>query len=556
MSKKTSPLDRARAGFTPRLPGALTQGGVTLVTEDAATPVFAPMVSEEFPKTLGNKLVRVDAGPAGAPAGPMKVAVVLSGGQAPGGHNVIAGLFDALKKANPASRLYGFTGGPTGIIKNKYIELTSDLIDAHRNTGGFDLIGSGRGKIEKPEELEACRENLTNLEVQALVVIGGDDSNTNAAFLAEDFLAHGLDIRVIGVPKTIDGDMKNEFIEASFGFDSASKVFSELIGSICRDALSAKKYWHFIRLMGRSASHVTLEVALETQPNMALISEEAESKKWTLTDVVGQIAGVVCDRAAAGKSYGVLLIPEGLLEFLADFKDLIAALGGILGERGKEIEACPEGPERVAKVLPWLIGEPKVVYASLPLDAQLVLLTRDSHGNIPVSQLATEQILIHRVKAEVARREMELKKREPESKLKFSPLGHFFGYEGRCVQPSNFDANYCYALGYTAFQLLSNGLTGYTVSARNLAAGVEEWVMGGVPVTWMLNVEKRKGVDKAVIKKSLVDLGGAPFAAFAAGRDGWAVNDDYLFPGPIQYYGPPEVCDLLTRTLALESAGR
>ena len=556
MSKKTSPLDRARAGFTPRLPGALTQGGVTLVTEDAATPVFAPMVSEEFPKTLGNKLVRVDAGPAGAPAGPMKVAVVLSGGQAPGGHNVIAGLFDALKKANPASRLYGFTGGPTGIIKNKYIELTSDLIDAHRNTGGFDLIGSGRGKIEKPEELEACRENLTNLEVQALVVIGGDDSNTNAAFLAEDFLAHGLDIRVIGVPKTIDGDMKNEFIEASFGFDSASKVFSELIGSICRDALSAKKYWHFIRLMGRSASHVTLEVALETQPNMALISEEAASRKWTLTDVVGQIADVVCARAAAGKSYGVLLIPEGLLEFLADFKDLIAALNGILGERGKEIEACPEGPERVAKASGCLIGEPRFVYDSLPLDAQLVLLTRDSHGNIPVSQLATEQILIHRVKAEVARRETELKKRKPESKLNFSPLGHFFGYEGRCVQPSNFDANYCYALGYTAFQLLSNGLTGYTVSARNLAAGVEEWVMGGVPVTWMLNVENRKGVDKAVIKKSLVDLDGAPFAAFAAGRDEWAINDHYLFPGPIQYYGPPEVCDLLTRTLALESAGR
>lgn len=549
MSKTFSPLDRARESFSPRLPEALASTRISLVTDVASKgpDSYPDEVVRLFPNSLGQKLVRIAPGDSELPSEPITVGVVLSGGQAPGGHNVIAGLLDALKQANPDNRLVGFTGGPIGIIENDSMKLTPDVVQPYRNTGGFDLLGSGRDKIEKDEHLEACLQTLKAHNAKALVVIGGDDSNTNAAFLAEHFLAKGAGIQVIGVPKTIDGDMKNEFIEASFGFDSASKVFSELIGSICRDALSARKYWHFVRLMGRSASHVTLEVALETQPNITLISEEAERLNWTLDDVVRLIADVVCARAEAGKDFGVLLIPEGLLEFLKDFKVLIATLGSILGANEDKVDSMGVSPELVAFVQSVLKGEPQKVYNSLPQDAQLVLLRRDKHGNIPVSQLETEKILIHRVKAEVKARDKA---------SDFSPLGHFFGYEGRCVQPSNFDANYCYALGYTACLLIQGGLTGYTVSARNLAAPPEQWVMGGVPVTWMLTVETRDGERKAVIKKTLVDLDGAPFAAFASERDGWTMSDDYLFPGPIQYFGPPEVCDLLTRTLSLESAGR
>lgn len=543
-----SELDRARAAYQPKLPRVLTEGAFHLEEDPTDTPhTFADEIRKEFPNTIEKPLLRLMAGPGELSNEPLTVGVVFSGGQAPGGHNVVAGLLDALKKTNSASRLIGFLDGPIGVIKNRYIELTPETVEPYRNTGGFDMLGSGRDKIEKPEDLEACRRNLTELGAHGLVIIGGDDSNTNAAVLAEYFKANAVPVSVIGVPKTIDGDMKNDYIEASFGFDTASKVFAELVGSICRDSMSARKYWHFIRLMGRAASHITLEVALQTRPNLAIISEEAEAKGWTLKDVVDQIVDVVKRRAHAGKNYGVVVIPEGLLEFLVDVKGMIAELGIILGEHEGYLKSLTSHEDRRQFLTEKLSAESAQVYNSLPDGIQEVLLLRDKHGNIPLSQVETEKLLIDLVSDRI--REM---KAEGQFQGSFSPLSHFFGYEGRCVQPSNFDADYCYTLGYTAAQLIRGGVTGYTVSARNLTAPASEWVMGGVPVTSMLTVEMRKGKPKPVIRKTLVSVDGKPFQAFAAERDSWVEEDRFAYPGPIQYFGPSEVCDRLTKTLVLE----
>ncbi|MGQ9807497.1 MAG: diphosphate--fructose-6-phosphate 1-phosphotransferase [Armatimonadota bacterium] len=543
-----SELDRARAAYQPKLPRVLTEGTFHLEEDPTDAPhTFADEIRKEFPNTIGKPLLRLMPGAGELSDEPLTVGVVLSGGPAPGGHNVVAGLLDALKKANPASRLIGFLDGPIGVIKNRYIELTPEAVEPYRNTGGFDLLGSGRDKIEKPEEMEACRRNLSGLGAHGLVIIGGDDSNTNAAVLAEYFKANAVPVSVIGVPKTIDGDMRNDYIEASFGFDTASKVFAEIVGSICRDSMSSRKYWHFVRLMGRAASHITLEVALQTRPNLAIISEEAEAKGWTLKDVVDQIVAVVKRRAEAGKSYGVVVIPEGLLEFLVDVKAMIAELGIILGEHEGYLKSLTSHEDRRQFLTEKLSAESAQVYNSLPDGIQEVLLLRDKHGNIPLSQVETEKLLIDLVSDRI--REM---KAEGQFQGSFSPLSHFFGYEGRCVQPSNFDADYCYTLGYTAAQLIRGGVTGYTVSARNLTAPASEWVMGGVPVTSMLTVEMRKGKPKPVIRKTLVSVDGKPFLAFAAERDSWVEEDCFAYPGPIQYFGPSEVCDRLTKTLVLE----
>ncbi|MDD2484942.1 MAG: diphosphate--fructose-6-phosphate 1-phosphotransferase [bacterium] len=548
MDSKLSALQAARSEYTPKLPKLLKDGKFTLVFEDAVADVVSiEEIRKQFPESFGKPLARFVAGEGTLSSEPMSVGVVLSGGQAPGGHNVIAGLLDALKAANEKSRLIGFLGGPAGIVKGKYKELTPEFVAAYRNTGGFDIIGSGRDKIEKIEELEACRSNLEKLGIKALVVIGGDDSNTNAALMAEYFTANNYDIRVIGVPKTIDGDMKNEQIEISFGFDTASKTFAELVGNICRDAMSACKYWHFIRLMGRAASHITLEVALQTHPNIAIISEEVEATGWTLSDVVDQIVTGICKRAEAGKNYGIVLIPEGLLEFLADVKGLIAELGKILDADESYLKTLTDPSDRRQHIDTRLTSASAKVYGSFPDDIQQVLLRRDKHGNLTLSQIETEKLLIDLVTARI-----RLMQTTGEFKGKFAALNHFFGYEGRCVAPSNFDADYTYTLGYTAALLLRAGLTGYTVSATNLAKPVEEWVVGGVPVASMLTMELRKGKMKPVIKKALVDVNGNAFKAFAQIRDKWLLEDAYVFPGPIQYFGPCQICDATTKTLQLE----
>lgn len=549
MKANVSLLDKARSAYQPKLPRVLTQSDLQLVEEPGVAGAVAEKIRTLFPHSSGMELVRVAAGKGNLTSAPLTVGVVFSGGQAPGGHNVIAGLLDALKAANPESRLIGFLGGPIGMVKNKWKEITPELVDEYRNMGGFDLIGSGRDKIEKADDLAACRKTLEALKASAVLIIGGDDSNTNAAMLAEYFLKENAGIQVIGAPKTIDGDMKNQFIETSFGFDTAAKVFSELVGSICRDAESACKYWHFVRLMGRAASHVALEVALQTHPNLTIISEEVAAKNMTLKQVVDQIVDAVCRRAAAGKNYGVVVIPEGLLEFLSDVNGMIGELSTILGDKEKEtyLKSLPDQSERFQFLNNEFTPHAAQVYGSLPESIQDVLLLRDKHGNVPLSQVETEKLLI-----DLVGDRLRYLTERGEFKGKFSPLAHFFGYEGRCVQPSNFDADYCYALGYTAAQLIRGGKTGYTVSARNLAAGSTEWVMGGVPVTSMLTIEMRKGKPKPVIRKALVELSGMPFQTFAEARDSWVEGDDYEFPGPIQYWGPAEVCDALAKTLELE----
>lgn len=549
MSENISALQKARASYAPKLPDVLKDGSFRLVEHPIglATSEFRDQIAAQFPHTVDKPLMVLEQGEGDLRTDKLTLGVVFSGGQAPGGHNVIAGLLDALKAANPESELLGFLGGPIGVIKGNYRELTPDVVQPYRNTGGFDLIGSGRDKIDSPEDLKACRENLTNLGVQGLVIIGGDDSNTNAAVLAEYLMSEETGIQVIGVPKTIDGDMKNDCIEASFGFDTAARVFSELVGSICRDSMSAGKYFHFIRLMGRAASHITLEVALQTHPNLAVISEEAEARGMTLSEVVDRIVDVVCRRAESGKNYGVVIIPEGLLEFLSDFKTLISELGAILGKEETYINSLPDQSERAQFLTTRLSPESGKVYNSLPISIQDTLLRRDSHGNIPLSQVDTETLLIDLVSDKLRHL-----KSTGDFRGKFSPLGHFFGYEGRCVAPSNFDSDYCYSLGYTAAQLIRGGLSGYTVSATNLAAPAGEWVMGGVPVASMLTMEERKGKLKAVIRKTLVDCEGPAFKEFDRLRDSWVVEDCYTYPGPIQYWGPPEVADALTCTLKLE----
>ena len=480
------------------------------------------------------------------------IGVILSGGQAPGGHNVIAGIFDALKQANPENKLYGFLGGPSGIIDGKYIELTEDIINAYRNTGGFDIIGSGRTKLETEEQFEKALNVCKNLNVTGIVIIGGDDSNTNAALLAEWFLAKNAGIQVIGCPKTIDGDLKNEQIEVSFGFDTATKTYAELVGNIQRDANSAKKYWHFIKLMGRSASHVALEVGLQTHPNITLVSEEVEAKKMSLAQVVDMITKVVVARAEKGKNFGIVLVPEGLIEFIPEVKAMIANLNDKLAELEKDetYKNASTDAEKFEIITKNLEPENAKVFNSLPamIKAQL-LMDRDPHGNVQVSRIDTEKLLIAMV-----REQLNKLKAEGKYNGKFSDLAHFFGYEGRCAFPSNFDADYCYALGFNAFALMNFGLTGYISSIRNLTAPAKDWVAGGIPLTMMMNMEKRHGEMKPVIKKALVEIDGPVFKYLQDHREEWANNEEYLFPGAIQYFGPSEVADITTRTLALEKA--
>ena len=542
-----SPLQIARASYQPKLPGVFKKD--VLLVEGEATQSVADQedIQKLFPNTYGMPLVTFKEGER-KEYPQVNVGVILSGGQAPGGHNVISGLFDGLKKLNPKNRLFGFLGGPSGLVDHKYIELTKDIIDDYRNTGGFDIIGSGRTKLEETEQFDKGIEICHELGIKAVVIIGGDDSNTNACVLAEYYLQKKTGIQVIGCPKTIDGDLKNEMIETSFGFDTACKVYSELIGNIQRDANSAKKYWHFIRLMGRSASHITLECALQSQPNICIVSEEVEAKNMTLNDVVDSIVKVVVDRADHGLNFGTVLIPEGLIEFIPAMKKLIAELNDLLADN-EEFNALETNDEKRQYVKAKLTPESRVVYSDLPKDiARQLTLDRDPHGNVQVSLIETEKLLIAMVAKKLA-----ILKGEGVYKGKFSTISHFFGYEGRCAIPSNFDADYCYSLGYTAAVLISEGKTGYMSSVRNLTAPADQWIAGGVPITMMMNMERRNGKMKPVIQKALVRLDGAPFKYYAAHRDDWAsYSQTYIYPGPIQYFGPAEVCDLPTHTLMLE----
>jgi pyrophosphate--fructose-6-phosphate 1-phosphotransferase len=546
-----SALQKARYGYKPKLPASLTQD-----VENIALKLGSPTESVAdqaelkgvFKHTYGKPVIAFEPGRNEKNRRPLTVGVILSGGQAPGGHNVIAGLYDGLKKGNSASKLYGFLGGPGGLIENKSITLTVEIIVQYRNTGGFDIIGSGRTKIETPEQFSSAWETAKKLNLNAVVVIGGDDSNTNAGLLAEYFLEKGSDIQVVGCPKTIDGDLKNQHIEASFGFDTAVKTYSELIGNIQRDANSAKKYWHFIKLMGRAASHIALECALQTQANICLISEELEAKQWSLQQVVDYICDSIVKRGENNENFGVVLIPEGLVEFIPEMKRLIAELNDILAVHEKALIALKGFAEQIDFLSPKLSPSAQELLRRLPqsIAAQL-LMDRDPHGNVQVSLIETEKLLMDMAKQRLG----ELKK-QGAYKGKFSALGHFFGYEGRCAFPSNFDADYGYALGFSAFVLIASGQTGYISSVKNLAAPADQWIAGGVPFTMMMNLEQRQGSKKPVIKKALVELDRAPFKAFAAARDIWAVKTSFLYPGSIQYYGPPEVCDQPTKTLKLE----
>jgi pyrophosphate--fructose-6-phosphate 1-phosphotransferase len=507
-------------------------------------------IEKMFPNTYGMPVITFEKGTEKKVYRSVNVGVVLSGGQAPGGHNVITGLFDGLKKCNPSNQLFGFLGGPIGLVENNYIELTEDMVLHYRNTGGFDIIGSGRTKLEEEAQYDRVIENCKMLNISAVVIIGGDDSNTNACILAEYLLQKKSEIQVIGVPKTIDGDLKNEVVEASFGFDTACKVYSELIGNIQRDANSAKKYYHFIKLMGRSASHIALECALQTQPNITIISEEVEANNMTLDDIVLYIAGFVARRAENGDNFGTVLIPEGLVEFIPAMKKLIAELNDSMAELGDKIEEIEGNRERREMVAAKLSTESAQVFMGLPNSfANQLLLDRDPHGNVQVSLIETEKLLIDMVKSKLKKM-----KKEGDFSGKFKGQPHFFGYEGRCASPSNFDADYCYTLGFTASLLISEGKSGYLASVRNLAKPSSEWIPGGAPVTMMMNMEKRHGKMKPVIQKALVDLEGKPFAKFQQMRETWAMSTMYVYPGPIQYFGPPEVSDPTTATLRLEQS--
>lgn len=541
-----SALQKERTAYKPKLPKAL-QGAVKVV-EGAPTQSVDNQeeIKKLFPNTYGMPLVEFVTAE-NALQKEMNVGVILSGGQAPGGHNVISGLFDEIKKLNPNNRLYGFLMGPSGLVDHKYIEITEELIADYRNTGGFDLIGSGRTKLEKVEQFEKGLEVIRELNIKAVVIIGGDDSNTNACVLAEYYAAKNYGVQVIGCPKTIDGDLKNEQIETSFGFDTATKTYSEVIGNIERDCNSARKYWHFIKLMGRSASHIALECALQTQPNICLISEEIEAKDLTLNDIVEQIASTVAYRASQGNNFGVVLIPEGLIEFIPAIGRLIQELNDLLAAHGQDYKDLDKDAQR-EYILSHLSEANKATFETLPEGvARQLSLDRDPHGNVQVSLIETEKLISEMVGAK-----LDQWAKEGKYTGKFSALHHFFGYEGRCAAPSNFDADYCYALGASAAQLIANGKTGYMAIVKNTTAGTEEWKAGGVPITMMMNMEKRNGEMKPVIRKALVDLNGKPFKAFAAQRDQWAKETCYVYPGPIQYWGPASVCDLPTKTLALE----
>jgi len=550
-----SALQKERAKYQPKLPKSLQQGAA-IVVEGEKTESVADQkeIAALFPNTYGMPLISFKAGDKVTENEPFNVGVILSGGQAPGGHNVISGIFDGIKKINSDSKLYGFLLGPGGLIDHKYKELTADIIDEYRNTGGFDIIGSGRTKLEEEAQFDKGLEIAKDLNLKALVVIGGDDSNTNACVLAEYYSKINAGVQVIGCPKTIDGDLKNEMIETSFGFDTATKVYSELIGNIQRDANSAQKYWHFIKLMGRSASHIALECALKTQPNITLISEEVAEKKQTLGEIVDYIAGIVAKRAENGDSFGVALIPEGLIEFIPEMKVLISELNDLLAEGSdseKEFQMLRKS-HRNEWIESQLSKDSSKVFKTLPSGIKTQLtLDRDPHGNVQVSLIETEKLL-----GEMVKTRLDAMKKAGKYVSKFLTQYHFFGYEGRCASPSNFDADYCYSLGYTASVLIAAGKTGYMSSVRNTTAPADEWLAGGVPITMMMNMEKRHGHMKPVIQKALVELEGAPYKYFVSKRGEWAFSTNFVYPGPIQYFGPTEVCDLTTETLKFEQGSK
>lgn len=546
-----SALQIARAAYQPKLPKALRGNVKAVEGEPTQSVADQDAIKALFPNTYGTPVITFEGSDETVSYPAINVGVILSGGQAPGGHNVISGLFDGLKKMNKDSRLFGFILGPGGLVDHNYKELTADIIDEYRNTGGFDIIGSGRTKLEKVDQFEKGLEIIRQLDIKAIVIIGGDDSNTNACVLAEYYAAKQYGVQVIGCPKTIDGDLKNEQIETSFGFDTATKVYSEVIGNIQRDCNSSRKYWHFIKLMGRSASHIALECALQTQPNVCIISEEVEAKNQSLDDVVTYIAQAVADRAAEGNNFGTVLIPEGLIEFIPAMKRLIAELNDFLAANAEEFSHIKKSHQR-EYIISKLSPENSAVYASLPEGvARQLTLDRDPHGNVQVSLIETEKLLSDMVAVKLAKW-----KEEGKFVGKFAAQHHFFGYEGRCAAPSNYDADYCYSLGYTASALIAAGKTGYMSSVRNTTAPAEEWIAGGIPITMMMNMERRHGEMKPVIQKALVKLDGAPFLEYAAHRAEWAKCTDYVYPGPIQYFGPTEVCDQPTKTLVLEQKGR
>ncbi len=542
-----SALQKERAAYAPKLPKSL-KGNVKVVDGNATQSVANQSeIKELFPNTYGMPIVTFEEGSQLENVKAFNVGVILSGGQAPGGHNVISGLFDGIKRINKDSKLYGFLGGPSGLVDHKYIELTSSIIDEYRNTGGFDIIGSGRTKLEETEQFDKGIEICNKLGIKAVVIIGGDDSNTNACVLAEYYLQKKAGIQVIGCPKTIDGDLKNDMIETSFGFDTATKVYSEVIGNIERDANSAKKYWHFIKLMGRSASHVTLECALQTQPNVTIVGEEVETKNQSLDDIVTYIAQTVANRAANGENFGTVLVPEGLIEFVPAIKKLIVELNDMLAANQAEFDQIG-ADDKIKFIIDHLSKENAAIFESLPTAVSKQLaLERDPHGNVQVSLIETEQLL-----AEMVGKKLAAWKKEGKYVGKFSTQHHFFGYEGRCAAPSNFDADYCYSLGFTASVLIASGKTGYMSSVRNTTKPADQWIAGGIPITAMMNMERRNAKMKPVIQKALVRLDGAPFKFFASKRDEWAKTTSYIYPGPIQYFGHSAVCDQTTKTLLLE----
>ncbi|KUL06290.1 MAG: Phosphofructokinase, partial [Proteiniphilum sp. 51_7] len=547
-----SALQIARAAYKPKMPEGL-KGNVN-IKEGAATQSVRDQeeIKKLFPITYGMPVVTF-TGSEGKPGSdtPYNVGVILSGGQAPGGHNVIAGIFDGIKRLHRDSKLYGFILGPGGLIDHQYKELTEAIIDEYRNTGGFDIIGSGRTKLETKEQFDKGLEILKELDIKALVIIGGDDSNTNACVLAEYYASINAGVQVIGCPKTIDGDLKNEQIETSFGFDTACKVYSELIGNIQRDCNSARKYWHFIKVMGRSASHIALECALQTHPNICIVSEEVEAKEWSLDNIIDQIAGVIANRAEKGLNFGTVIIPEGLIEFIPAMKKLISELNDFLAHNQEEFDLVRRSGKR-DYIISKLSHENAEIYASLPETvARQLTLDRDPHGNVQVSLIETEKLL-----AEMVKKRLDEWSKEGKYNGKFATITHFFGYEGRCAAPSNYDADYCYSLGYTASMLIAAGKTGYMASVRNTTGAAAEWIAGGIPITMMMNMERRHGELKPVIQKALVKLEGAPFRYFEDHREKWAIETDYVYPGPIQYFGPTEVCDQPSKTLQLEQKGR
>ena len=548
-----SPLQKARYSYQPKLPMILRSEMSEIEAVEGAKTESArdkEKIQALFPTTFGQKEISFQKGKSKAEKKKHVVGVILSGGQAPGGHNVVSGLYDALKKADKDNELIGFLGGPSGLTDDKFIVFTDEYINEFRNTGGFDIIGSGRTKLETTEQFEKAAAVCKKHGITAITIIGGDDSNTNAAVLAEYFKAHDTGVQVIGCPKTIDGDLKNDDIDISFGFDTATKTYSELIGNIGRDANSAKKYWHFIKLMGRSASHIALECALETQPNVCLISEEIEKKEMSLSQIADYVAKSVADRAENGMNFGVVLIPEGLVEFVPEVKKLISEINDTLAAKAEEFEKAVSPKDKVAFMHKYLTAESDAVFSILPESIQAQMMAdRDPHGNVQVSRIESEKLVSSLVEAKLA----EMKK-EGKYNGKFNPLHHFFGYEGRCAFPSNFDSDYCYSLGYNAFMLIQSGCTGYLSSIRNLSAPASEWKAGGMPITKMMNIERRHGEDKPVIKKALVELDGKPFKYFEERRDKWAKETCFTYPGAIQYYGPESVCDITTVTLKLEQS--